>query len=112
MPSRDSIIHREDLPRVKLEIPGGNGGNVSISRPQMGAGHLGDDTHSQMGLEEAQDEHDKDSSISPSDEKDESMGGDERHTSPTLDKKKMKRFRYAIGRSCGLAKHVADMLPG
>lgn len=118
MQSRDSIFHRsatprEDLLRVKLEIPGGNGGNVSMSRPQVGAGHLEDDTHaSQMSLEDGQDEHDKDSSISPSDEKDEAMG-DESHRSPTLDKKKMKRFRYVVNIDYSAhQRRVADMLPG
>lgn len=81
---------------LKLEIPD-NGGNVSLSRPPVGAGDIVDETHaSQMDLKEPHGEQDKDSSISPSDEKDESTGGDESHRSPILDKKKMKRFRYAV----------------
>lgn len=96
--SRDTIIQRAGaprddlLPRVKLEIPGGNGGSLSMSRPQVGAGHQEDTDASRMSLDEAK-EYDKDSTISPSDEKDEGMGGDESHRSPSLDKKKMKRFR-------------------
>lgn len=65
-----------------------------MSRPQDGAGHLEEDTDgSHMNYDDGKDDRDKESSISPSDEKDESMGGDESHRSPTLDKKKMKRFR-------------------
>lgn len=80
--------------RVKLEIPVGNGGSVSMSRPQDGAGHLEEDTDgSHVNYDDGKGDQDKESSISPSDEKDEGMVGDENHRSPTLDKKKMKRFR-------------------
>lgn len=82
------------LPRVKLEIPGDNSANFAVSRPQLGAGHLGEaQGASQLGLEDAKDEHDKESTISPSDEREQTVGADESQQSPSLEKKKMKRFR-------------------
>lgn len=114
MSSQNSILHRsgtarDDLPRVKLQIPVGNGGNSPMSRPQVG--HLGDDT-TEMSLEDGQDVHGKECSISPSDDKDESMGGDESHRSPTLDKKKMKRFRYGVTFNRQAHDAGAYLLPG
>lgn len=90
---RSGISRSDLLPRVKLEIPGGNGGSLTMSQSQVGAGHHEDMNSSQMLLDDAKDEHDKESSLSPSDEKDETMGEDENQRSPILDKKKMKRFR-------------------
>lgn len=84
-----------DLPRVKLEIPGGNNANLSIPRPQVGPDHLNEAMDTSQEDFDASDEHDQESTVSPSDEKSDMAGGDGSHRSPTLEmKKKMKRFRY------------------
>ncbi|KAJ5580050.1 uncharacterized protein N7459_006035 [Penicillium hispanicum] len=98
-PSRNTIGQKagieRDLPRVKLEIPSGNSSNASypMAGPQVVGDQLEDSTGaSQLDLD-PKDEHDNESTISPSDEKAETAGSDENHRSPGLEKKKMKRFR-------------------
>lgn len=84
---------REDLlPRVRLEIPGGRHADFSMSSSQGVSGHLGDmsDT-SQLGLDTKEDQ-DRESTISPSDERGDTYDGED-SKSPSLEKKKMKRFR-------------------
>lgn len=84
----------DDLPRVKLEILGGNDAGLSMPRPQVGSNHLDEamDT-SQEGFD-ANEERYQESTVSPSDEKSEVAGDEDSHRSPTLEmKKKMKRFR-------------------
>lgn len=80
-------------PRVKLEIPGRSYHDFSMSSSQGGSSHLGDNMSeaSQLGLEMG-DEQDKESTISPSDERGDTFDGED-SKSPSLEKKKMKRFR-------------------
>lgn len=86
-------LERDDmLPRVKLEIPGGNEANYVMARPHVGAGHLGDSTDVSMSVDE-KDSHDNESTVSPTDEREGTAGPDDSQTSPSLEKKKMKRFR-------------------
>ncbi|KAJ5300644.1 uncharacterized protein N7443_005646 [Penicillium atrosanguineum] len=91
---RPDMARDEMLPRVKLEIPGGNGANFAIARPRVGAGHFGDSTDALMSVNE-KDGHDNDneSTVSPTDEREGTVGPDDSQTSPSLEKKKMKRFR-------------------
>ncbi|CAI7571261.1 unnamed protein product [Penicillium pancosmium] len=86
---------RDDaLPRVKLEIPGRSYADFSMSSSQGGSTHLGEMSDaSQLGLDSKDEhDHDRDSTISPSDERGDTLDGDE-SKSPSLEKKKMKRFR-------------------
>ncbi|CEJ55311.1 hypothetical protein PMG11_01575 [Penicillium brasilianum] len=99
IPSREAVNQRsgggrEDLlPRMKLEIPGGGNTNHAMSQPQVGFGRSGEPMGTSQSVLEANDDHDKESTISPSDEKGEMIGDDESNRSPSLEKKKMKRFR-------------------
>jgi hypothetical protein len=78
---------------MKLEIPGGGNTNYAMSQPQVGFGRSGEPMGTSQSVLEANDDHDKESTISPSDEKGEVIGDDESNRSPSLEKKKMKRFR-------------------
>jgi hypothetical protein len=78
---------------MKLEIPGGSNTNYAMSQPQVGFGRSGESTSACQSALDANDDHDKESTISPSDEKGEMIGDDESNRSPSLEKKKMKRFR-------------------
>lgn len=86
---------REDtLPRVKLEIPGRSYTDFSMSSSQGGSSHLGEMSDaSQLGLDSRDEhDHDRESTISPSDERGDTLDGDDSKMS-SLEKKKMKRFR-------------------
>jgi hypothetical protein len=78
---------------MKLEIPGGGSTNYAMSQPQVEFGRSGESSNVSQSALEANDGHDKESTISPSDEKGEMIGDDESNRSPSLEKKKMKRFR-------------------
>lgn len=78
---------------MKLEIPGGGNTNYAMSQPQIGFGRSDESTNARQSALEANDDHDKESTISPSDEKGEVIGDDESNWSSSLEKKKMKRFR-------------------
>ena len=93
IPHQRTGIERNDmLPRVKLEIPGGNEANYVMARPHVGAGHLGNSTNVSMSVDE-KDSYDNESTVSPTDEREGTAGPDDSQTSPSLEKKKMKRFR-------------------
>lgn len=101
MALHNQLVHRHELgrddllPRMKLDIPGG--GNTDPSLPRSMAGpddREGATNHSNFDLHlDMKDEHDRDSSMSPSDDRGETAGSDDIYTSPSLEKKKMKRFR-------------------
>lgn len=78
------------LPRVQMDIPEKRHGDFSMSSSQTGSSYLGDASDaSQMGLD-SRDDQDNESTVSPTDER----GDDgEESKSPSLEKKKMKRFR-------------------
>lgn len=90
-------IGRDDLlPRMKLEIPGGDSTDPSLPRSMAGPNHGGEAPHHpnfELDLD-MKEEQDRDSSMSPSDDRGETAGSDDIYTSPSLEKKKMKRFRY------------------
>ena len=98
IPSDDPLAHKSgaekvgSLPRVKLEIPGGNEAG-STSRPQTGSDHLGETMDTSQLDFDTKHETDQESTVSPSDDKSEAGGGEGSHRSPSLEKKKMKRFR-------------------
>lgn len=81
------------LPRMKLKIPGGGSTNYGMTQPHVEFGRSDESTNVSQSAMEANDDHDKESTISPSDEKGEMIGDDESNRSPSLEKKKMKRFR-------------------
>ena len=86
-------IERDDmLPPVKLEIPGGNSANYAMARSHIGAGHLGKSTNASMSLDE-KDDHDSESTVSQTDERQGTARADDSQRSPSLETKKMKRFR-------------------
>ncbi|KAJ5747988.1 uncharacterized protein N7511_009684 [Penicillium nucicola] len=95
--SRDKVNHRLEaakqdmLPRVKLEIPSINQHPFSSAQPLVGPGHVGETAGSSFGHDHPED-HDREETISPDDDKD-MMGSDDNNRSPSLEKKKMKRFR-------------------
>ncbi|KAJ5175417.1 uncharacterized protein N7482_001294 [Penicillium canariense] len=95
--SREAVSPRPEmgrkvfLPRVTLEIPGSNTNRTTS--PQVGFSRPGESTSAVESGLNANEDHDKESTISPSDEKDEMMEDDESNRSPSLEKKKMKRFR-------------------
>lgn len=78
------------LPRVQMDVPEKRHGDFSMSSSQTGSSYLGDASDaSQMGLD-SRDDQDNESTVSPTDER----GDDgEESKSPSLEKKKMKRFR-------------------
>ncbi|KAJ5273580.1 hypothetical protein N7478_008705 [Penicillium angulare] len=85
--SRQSPATRGDLlPRVKLEIPG-DSSNLSESHTHDESDQYGDE----MDFD-GKDEHEREFTISPTDEKGDGAGSDGDHRS-ALEKKKMKRFR-------------------
>ncbi|KAJ5675737.1 hypothetical protein N7462_008634 [Penicillium macrosclerotiorum] len=98
IPSLDAVglrpvASRDDLlPRVKLEIPGKSHTNFAISQLQAGPGRFGE-AHAPPSALDASDELDKESTISPTDDRAETVASDENNKSPSLEKKKMKRFR-------------------
>lgn len=102
--SRDTINHRLEaakqdmLPRVKLEIPSLNQRVFSTNQPLVGHGGRPDETvvSSFAGSHDPRDDHDRESTVSPDDYKD-MMGSDDNNRSPSMEKKKMKRFRYGSG---------------
>lgn len=99
IPSREAVHQRlgdrreELLPRMKLEIPGGGNTGYAMSQPQVGFGRSGESMSASQSTLEANDDHDKESTVSPSGDKGEVTGDDESNRSPSLEKKKMKRFR-------------------
>ncbi|KAF3387001.1 hypothetical protein F1880_000078 [Penicillium rolfsii] len=99
MPAREALNQRpgggrEDiLPRMKLEIPDGGSTNYAMSQLQTEFGRSGESTNASQTALESNDDHDKESTMSPSDEKGETIGDDGNNRSPSLEKKKMKRFR-------------------
>lgn len=84
------------LPRVKLEIPSLNQRVFSTVQPLVGPGHP-----EEMGVSSfsaphgPRDDHERESTCSPDDDKD-MMGSDDNNRSPSMEKKKMKRFRYGF----------------
>ncbi|KAJ5090500.1 hypothetical protein N7532_009184 [Penicillium argentinense] len=95
IPSRGLESHgREDLlPRVKLEIPGLNQINYGMSQqPHGGSGHVGEASDASQVSLNAKDQHDQESTVSPSDERADTVDTED-SKSPSLEKKKMKRFR-------------------
>lgn len=99
--SRDTVNHRLEaakqdmLPRVKLEIPSLNQRGFSTVQPLVGHGDHPEETGSSFsGPHDPRDDHDRESTISPDDDKD--MMGSDDNRSPSMEKKKMKRFRYGI----------------
>lgn len=101
--SRDAINHRLEaakqdmLPRVKLEIPSLNQRVFSTTQPLVGHGGHSEETvvSSFAGSHDPRDDHGPESTVSPDDDKD-MMGSDDNNTSPSMEKKKMKRFRYVL----------------
>jgi hypothetical protein len=89
---RPGVERDNMLPRVKMEIPDSNSANYAMARPCLGAGHLGESTNASMSLDE-KDDHDNTSTVSPTDEREGTEGPDDSQSSPSLEKKKMKRFR-------------------
>lgn len=83
----------EPLPRMRLEIPGGGNTIYPMPQPQVGFGRPAESTSTSQSTLGANEDHDKDSTISPTEEKGEMSGDDESNRSPSLEKKKMKRFR-------------------
>ena len=81
----------ELLPKMKLEIPSGDGASLSMSQ-EPGADQQADSASSSQRNTAAKDEPEE-SATSPSGEKAEAVESDENQRSPGLDKKKMKRFR-------------------
>ncbi|KAJ5788427.1 Homeodomain [Penicillium paradoxum] len=82
------------LPRVKLEIPSLNQRVFSTIQPLVGHGGHHEETgvSSFSAPHDPRDDHDRDSASSPDDDKD-MMGSDDNNRSPSMEKKKMKRFR-------------------
>lgn len=101
--SRDTINHRLEaakqdmLPRVKLEIPSLNQRVFSATQPLVGHGGHSEETvvSSFAGSHDPRDDHGPESTVSPDDDKD-MMGSDDNNRSPSMEKKKMKRFRYVL----------------
>ncbi|KAF4761433.1 hypothetical protein N7455_000633 [Penicillium solitum] len=96
--SRDTVNHRLEaakqdmLPRVKLEIPSLNQRGFSTVQPLVGHGDHPEETGSSFsGPHDPRDDHERESTISPDDDKD--MMGSDDNRSPSMEKKKMKRFR-------------------
>jgi hypothetical protein len=85
------------LPRVKLEIPSLNQ-RIFPTQPLVGhRGHPEETVVSSFaGSHEPRDDHGRESTVSPDDDKD-MMGSDDNNRSPSMEKKKMKRFRYVMG---------------
>jgi hypothetical protein len=99
--SRDTVNHRLEaakqdmLPRVKLEIPSLNQRGFSAVQPLVGhGGHPEETGASSFSGHDPRDDHERESTISPDDDKD--MMGSDDNRSPSMEKKKMKRFRYGI----------------
>ncbi|KAJ5348285.1 Homeodomain [Penicillium brevicompactum] len=98
--SRDTINHRLEaakqdmLPGVKLEIPSLNQRVFSATQPLVGHGGHSEETvvSSFAGSHDPRDDHGPESTVSPDDDKD-MMGSDDNNRSPSMEKKKMKRFR-------------------
>jgi hypothetical protein len=95
IPPRDRVNHRLEaakqdmLPRVKLEIPSISQRPFSPAQPLVGPGHLGEAAGSSFGHDH-RDEHEREET---SDDDKDMMGSDDNNRSPSLEKKKMKRFR-------------------
>jgi hypothetical protein len=99
--SRDTVNRRLEaakqdmLPRVKLEIPSLNQRVFSTTQPLVGHGGHPEETvvSSFAGSHDPRDDHDRELTVSPDDDRD-MMGSDDNNISPSMEKKKMKRFRY------------------
>ena len=103
--SRDTINRRLEaakqdmLPRVKLQIPSLDQRVFSTIQPLVGQGGHSEETgvSSFAGSHDPRDDHGPESTVSPDDDKD-MMGSDDNNRSPSMEKKKMRRFRYVIYR--------------
>lgn len=101
--AQETVNHRLEaakqdmLPRVKLEIPSLNQRIFATTQPLVGHGGHHEETgvSSFSAPHDPRDDHERESTISPDDDKD-IMGSDDNNTSPSMEKKKMKRFRYEI----------------
>ncbi|KAJ5631624.1 uncharacterized protein N7484_011724 [Penicillium longicatenatum] len=78
------------LPRVKLEIPGDRT-DLSMSQQVVSDQHGEPMSDNQMDFDK--EDPDRESTISPSDERGDAVGSDEDSKVSSLEKKKMKRFR-------------------
>lgn len=78
------------LPRVKLEIPGDRT-DLSMSQHVVSDQHGGSMSDNQMDFDK--EDPDRESTISPSDERGDAVGSDDDSKMSSLEKKKMKRFR-------------------
>lgn len=83
------------LPRVKLDIPSLNSRNFPAIQPLVGHAGYPEAKDSSFASSHESREDERDSTVSPDDDKD--MGSDDNMKSPSMDKKKMKRFRYVSG---------------
>ncbi|KAJ5543138.1 hypothetical protein N7535_005567 [Penicillium sp. DV-2018c] len=92
--SRLEAAKQEMLPRVKLEIPSLDQRIFSTSQPLVGhGGHPGETGVSSFSApQDPRNDHEKESTVDPDDDKD-MMASDDNNTSPSMEKKKMKRFR-------------------
>ncbi|CAG7959031.1 unnamed protein product [Penicillium olsonii] len=98
--SRDTINRRLEaakqdmLPRVKLQIPSLDQRVFSTIQPLVGQGGHSEETgvSSFAGSHDPRDDHGPESTVSPDDDKD-MMGSDDNNRSPSMEKKKMRRFR-------------------
>lgn len=101
--SRDPVNRRLEaakqdmLPRVKLQIPSLDQRVFSTTQPLVGHGGHSEETgvSSFAGSHDPRDDHGPESTVSPDDDKD-MMGSDDNNRSPSMEKKKMRRFRYVI----------------
>jgi hypothetical protein len=86
------------LPSVKLEIPSLDQRIFATAQPLVGhSGHPEETGVSSFSApHDPRNDHERESTISPDDDKD-MMGSDDNNTSPSMEKKKMKRFRYGVG---------------
>ncbi|KAJ5565175.1 hypothetical protein N7513_001417 [Penicillium frequentans] len=78
------------LPRVKLEIPGDRA-DLSMSQQVVSDQHGESLSDNQMDFDK--EDPDRESTISPSDERGDAVGSDDDSKMSSLEKKKMKRFR-------------------
>lgn len=78
------------LPRVKLEIPGDRT-DLSMSQQVVSDQHGDSLSDNQMDFDK--EDPDRESTISPSDERGDAVGSDDDSKMSSLEKKKMKRFR-------------------
>lgn len=84
------------LPRVKLDIPSLNTRDFPAIQPLVGHARYPEAKDSSFESSQESRDDERDSTVSPDDDKD-MMGSDDNMKSPSMDKKKMKRFRYVSG---------------